>query len=105
MPASLGGILYVIEGATLGGSQIDGAARKLLRDEHPAGRRYWSWCRATCKDRWKMASECLDQCVADGVAISDLKKGATETFEVFADWLAPLDRALWAAEPGRANHG
>ena len=50
-PASLGGILYVIEGATLGGGRIDRAARRLLAREDQAGRRFWSWCRAVGGNR------------------------------------------------------
>lgn len=91
-PASLGGILYVIEGATLGGARIDRAARRLLAREEPTGRRFWSWCRAVGGDRWPMTNRYLEHLETEGAAVSDLRKGARDTFRLLADWLAPLDR-------------
>lgn len=92
-PASLGGILYVIEGATLGGARIDRAARRLLAREDQAGRRFWSWCRAVGGNRWPMTNRYLEDLEAEGPAVSDLKKGARDTFRLLGDWLAPLDRS------------
>lgn len=92
-PASLGGILYVIEGATLGGARIDRAARRLLARDDQAGRRFWSWCRAVGGIRWPMANRYLEDLEAEGNAVSDLRKGAHDTFRLLGDWLAPLDRS------------
>ena len=92
-PASLGGILYVIEGATLGGARIDRAARRLLAREDQAGRRFWSWCRAVGGSRWPMTNRYLEDLEAEGRAVSDLKKGARDTFRLLGDWLSPLDRS------------
>ncbi len=91
-PASLGGVIYVIEGATLGGARIDRAARTLLAREGPAGRRFWSWCRAEGGRRWPMTNRYLESLEAEGAAVSDVKKGAFDTFRLLAEWLAPLDQ-------------
>ncbi len=91
-PATLGGVLYVIEGATLGATQIDRAAQRLLGADGASGRRFWSWCRAQKDRRWKMANAYLDHLASQGVATEDLARGAQETFRVLSDWLEPLDR-------------
>lgn len=91
-PTTLGGVLYVIEGATLGAPQIDRAAQKLLGNEGLEGRRFWAWCRAQNKQRWSMANSYLEQSHAQGVALDDLVKGARQTFEVLSEWLAPLNQ-------------
>jgi heme oxygenase len=96
---TLGGVLYVIEGATLGGARIDRAAHKLLGGDDPAGRRFWSWCRVEGGHRWPMTTRYLQDLEEQGADVSDLKKGASETFRLLADWLAPLDRAYGAGEP------
>ncbi len=92
-PASLGGILYVIEGATLGGARIDRAARRLLEREDEAGRRFWSWCRAVGGHRWPMTNAYLEGLEVEGAAVGDLRQGAHDTFRLLADWLAPLDHS------------
>jgi len=101
-PSTIGGVLYVIEGATLGGTHIDRAAHRLLRHDHPAGRRYWSWCRSVSHERWPATNRHLEHLVAEGVAISDLKKGALDTFRLLAEWLAPLDSAHSGLKPEQA---
>ncbi len=97
-PATLGGVLYVIEGATLGGTGIDRAAQKLMDKDDPVGRRYWAWCRAVNKQRWAMTLNYLDHLDRNGVSMSDLTTGACDTFGALADWLAPLDRAAAHSE-------
>lgn len=91
--ASVGGVLYVIEGATLGGAQIDRVAQRLLGTDQPAGRRFWSWCRQEGGARWHAMVAFLGRLQAAGVTISDLVTGARETFRCLEDWLAPLGRA------------
>jgi heme oxygenase (biliverdin-IX-beta and delta-forming) len=95
---TLGGVLYVIEGATLGGARIDRAAHKLLGVDDPAGRRFWTWCRAEGGHRWPMTMRFLQDLEEQGADVRDLKKGASDTFRLLADWLAPLDRAYSAGE-------
>lgn len=98
---SLGGVLYVVEGATLGGTGIDRYAQKLLGQQEPAGRRYWAWCRAKNKQRWPMALSCLEHLHDQGVAIGDLVAGANDTFQTLADWMAPLDQIQTSRDRGQ----
>ena len=97
-PETLGGVLYVIEGATLGAAQIDRAAQRLLGGDGSEGRRFWAWGRAQNKHRWAMANNYLEHLAAQGVRASDISLGAELTFAALADWLAPLDRV-----PGRQS--
>lgn len=101
-PDTLGGVLYVIEGATMGGAQIDRAARRLLGRDDPAGRRFWAWCRAEGKHRWPMTLRHLDHLQATGAPRAPLMQGALGTFRLLADWLAPLDTPLPIREARRA---
>lgn len=99
---SLGGVLYVIEGAMLGGATIDRAVQKLLPDNGVAGRRYWAWCRSENRHRWGMTLEYLEHLSAGQASLDDLVAGAQATFQALADWLAPLDAPELALEGGSA---
>lgn len=101
-PASLGGVLYVVEGAMLGGSTIDRAARELLSDEVSTGRQYWAWCRSEGKHRWAMTLQYLEYLCANGASLEELLTGARETFQALSAWLAPLDKPQLVAEEVRA---
>ena len=98
-PETVGGALYVIEGSTHGGSVIDTAARKLLGDTL-GGRRYWAWCRAENKNRWATTNRYLEQLRENGTAVEDLIAGARGTFQLLAEWLAPLNQPATKAEKG-----
>ncbi|MBB4303338.1 heme oxygenase [Rhodobium orientis] len=89
---TLGGVLYVVEGSTHGGGVIDRAARDLLGDGPPDGRRYWDWCRTQGADRWEMTNRLLLRLQEAGTPQQDLIEGARQTFQAIADWLMPLDR-------------
>lgn len=89
-PASLGGILYVIEGSTLGATHIDRAAQKLLKSDTTQGRSFWAWSRANNKQRWAMTLRYLDHLDETGVPKDAVVKSANETFQALADWLAPM---------------
>jgi heme oxygenase len=89
---SLGGIIYVIEGAMLGGAHIDRAAQKLLGHDNLKGRHYWAWCRTHGKRRWPQALRLLGQLHANGVDTSKLSAGAVATFRAFAEWIEPLNQ-------------
>jgi len=102
-PATLGGVLYVIEGATLGASQIDRAAQKLLGTQGIGGRSFWAWGRAQNRQRWSMANAYLEHLGAQGICVDDITRGAQQTFEALADWLAPLDEG--AVNEGAMNEG
>jgi len=63
-----------------------------MSDDEPLGRRYWSWCRSEHEQNWAQMEQYLDQLAPDAAQIEDLKQGAQLTFDVFADWLAPLHK-------------
>lgn len=90
-PDTIGGVLYVLEGATMGGAQIDRATHRLLGHDDPAGRTYWAWCRAEGKHRWPLTLRHLDHLQSTGTPLPPLLHGALGTFRLLADWLAPLD--------------
>ena len=97
-PASLGGVLYVIEGSTLGANQIDRAAQKLLGADTVAGRRFWAWSRAHNKQRWAMTNAYLAHLDARDVLPDTVVAGAHDTFQALADWLAPLNTPIIAPQ-------
>lgn len=100
-PDSIGGVLYVIEGATLGGGQIDRAVQRHLPDGQMAGRRYWAWCRAENGRRWQMTIRFIEQLYSSGTSIEDLTSGANRTFQLFTEWMAPLDTSVPLADHPR----
>lgn len=91
-PASVGGVLYVIEGATLGAAQIDRAAQKILSSETTKGRSFWAWSRANGKARWSAINELLSALDEAGHPHAPMIEGANDTFQALADWLAPLEQ-------------
>lgn len=97
-PASLGGVLYVIEGSTLGAAQIDRAAQKILRSDTPHGRSFWAWSRANNKGQWAAINAYLDHLQDTGHSQAAIVQGANDTFEALATWLAPLDEPVLVAE-------
>lgn len=96
--SNVGGVIYVIEGATLGGSFINRASMRLLSADTPDGRNYWDWCSNVKNERWAMATEYLDHPDISGHGLHDLREGARLTFRLFADWIAPLDKSATATE-------
>jgi heme oxygenase len=90
-PATVGGVLYVIEGATLGGKGLNRAATRLLSHESPAGRRFWAWCEAESKTRWLLMTRYLQDLDIGDASTADLETGAGEMFGALAEWLAPLE--------------
>ena len=97
-PASLAGVLYVIEGSTLGAAQIDRAAQKILSKDSLQGRRFWAWCRGNNKLRWNMMSAYLDDLDASGIAQDGVVNGARDTFQALANWLEPLNQPVLATQ-------
>ncbi len=93
-PATLAGVLYVIEGSTLGAAQIDRAAQKLLSKDTENGRQFWAWSRAQNKIRWSMTLDYILHLDASDAAQSPVINGANHTFQALADWLAPLDQPI-----------
>lgn len=97
-PETLGGVLYVIEGATLGAALIDRAAQKVLHAESTAGRSFWAWSRAHNKERWAATNAYLDHLEQQGHAVAAIVDGAQGTFAALADWLEPPEERAPAAE-------
>ena len=93
-PANLAGVLYVIEGATLGAAQIDRAAQKLLSADETMGRGFWAWSRAEGKNRWGAMRKLLSHLDGAHAAHAPQIQGANATFQALADWLSPLDQAF-----------
>ena len=93
-PHTLGGVLYVIEGSTLGASPIDRAAARLLGQDTAKGRSFWAWSRAQNKQRWQLANQYLEDLNRAGLPMQSLADGARQTFEALGDWLAPLDLSI-----------
>lgn len=90
-PASLAGVVYVIEGSTLGATQIDRAAQKLLSKDHDQGRAFWAWSRAHNSQCWAAMNHYLDALDVQGVDHAPIVAGANATFQALTDWLAPLE--------------
>lgn len=97
-PASIGGVLYVIEGSTLGAAQIDRAAQKILDTDITRGRSFWAWSRAHNKARWAAINAYLDHLENTGHSKSAIIQGAEDTFQALATWLAPLERPVLVTE-------
>lgn len=92
MSETLGGVLYVVEGSTLGAASIDRAAQKLLGRNDSSGRRFWAWSRAGNAQRWARTNRYLDHLHATGTPMAGFERGANGTFEALSDWLRPIDR-------------
>lgn len=92
-PASLGGVLYVIEGSTLGAALIDRAAQKILCTQTTRGRSFWAWNRAHNREQWRAINIYLDHLDTIGHPKDALIQGAIDTFQVLATWLEPLEKA------------
>lgn len=101
-PMTVGGVLYVVEGAVLGGSLMDRAACKLLGGQSTAGRCYWAWCRSEGKHRWALMLKHLDKLSSSDHSVDELVYGARATFRALGDWLTPLDRPVSNVETGIA---
>lgn len=87
---ALGGALYVLEGALLGASMLEAAARSLPWGPRNTG--YWSWCRSEAPERWRRATAligALDRGAAEREAVI---AAANDTFAAFAASLEALGR-------------
>jgi heme oxygenase (biliverdin-IX-beta and delta-forming) len=92
--ASLGGVLYVLEGSMLGGAVLCRAAEKLLGKDGGLGIGYWQWCRAAGGERWAMTCDMLENLAADSAATQEMLTGADAAFATFASWFAD-----WQSNP------
>ncbi len=85
--AELGGILYVIEGSTMGGSIIYKALAKCPRLKEISDTSYWAWCQRNGQDRWQKLLCLLNQIHLERGDVQTITKAAIETFEKMADAL------------------
>ncbi len=79
--AELAGVIYVVDGATLGGRLLNMSAGKLLGSEEAGGRSYWQWCERHGAQQWKAALALVE---VNGRAPShrrDMTNAASATFE------------------------
>lgn len=90
-PDTVAGVLYVIEGSTLGASLIDRAAQKILPDSATHGRNFWAWSRAHNTQRWAAINAYLDHLERSGHPLDAIVFGAQNTFTALANWLEPLE--------------
>ncbi len=92
--ATLGGILYVLEGSMLGGAVLCRAAENLLGMDGGLGIGYWQWCRAAGGKRWAMTCDLLENLATDSGTEEEMLKGAGTAFATFAAWVAD-----WQSNP------
>lgn len=85
--AALGGMLYVVDGATLGGSVLSRPAARLYPSGGTDG--YWNWCRARGGAQWRTTLALLPRLAPDGAAMDAMTRSAVETFAVFEACLTP----------------
>lgn len=79
--AALAGVIYVVDGATLGGRLLNRSAEKLLGCEDSGGRSYWQWCECHGAQQWKAALALIDRVGQETTARLDMTKAALATFE------------------------
>ena len=83
-PAALAGVLYVVDGALLGGVTMRPPA---MADGLPD---YWAWCRSDGPAIWRATCALLAR-VEPGAEPERRAIGAAQrTFAAFRDWMAPL---------------
>lgn len=90
-PDTVLGVLYVVEGAMLGGARLDRAAARILPTSSPRGRMFWAWCRSEGKQRWPRFLALMQ---AHPLSPSDqtrLAQNAQATFLALEGWLEPLN--------------
>ena len=79
--AALAGVIYVVDGATLGGRLLNRSAEMLLGSEHAGGRSYWQWCECHGAQQWKAALALIDRNGQEATGRLDMTKAASATFE------------------------
>jgi heme oxygenase len=92
------GVLYVIEGATLGSQLIARTIEKTLGLNEQAGCAFFNGYGREVGPMWKRFSAFVNQFSDDTVVEADAIEAATATFQSFATWLrhAPIQPPLVA---------
>ncbi|MBU1211887.1 MAG: biliverdin-producing heme oxygenase [Alphaproteobacteria bacterium] len=86
--ASLAGVIYVVDGATLGGRLLNKAAARLLNDDDAGGRSYWQWCDDHGALQWKAALVLVEACGQEQSQRRDMVEAALATFEALEEQFA-----------------
>ncbi len=83
----LAGALYVVSGASLGGSFIARSVEHSLGVRARAGASFFVGDGPDTGRRWKQVLAWLEALAARGAAVDEILAGARETFELFTRWL------------------
>ncbi len=86
--SALAGVIYVVDGATLGGRLLNKAAGRLLGGEEAGGRSYWLWCETHGASQWKAALALIDECGKNETNRSHMAASALATFTALERRLA-----------------
>jgi len=87
-PARAMGVLYVIEGSTLGGRQLARQLDYLVPAGSIAGRSFLLAGTGQGHVRWRDFCAALDACGADAAPRAEMVAGAIEGFQSFGAWFA-----------------
>ena len=86
-PARRLGALYVVEGSALGGRLLCRGLDQLLGASHADGRRFFAGHGADTGTAWAAVMDRIAAMGAEPVGRAAMISAATETFEVFENWL------------------
>lgn len=89
--AALAGMLYVVEGAVLGGAVLDRGAARVLGRRDERGRSYWAWCRRSGPSSWRRALLAIESLARAPAAWPVATRAAQQTFAVFGAILAGIE--------------
>lgn len=81
------GVLYVVDGAALGGSALNKPVELLLQDTGADGASYWRWCQTNGVPRWKSTLQLLEWCWQATENHGGIVSSARQTFEVLGSYL------------------
>lgn len=85
-PARAMGVLYVIEGSTLGGRLLARQLDHVVGGDNKAGRSFLLAGTGMGHVRWGDFCAALDACGTDAAARAEMVAGAIETFRAFEAW-------------------
>ncbi len=85
-PARAMGVLYVIEGSTLGGRLLARQLDHLVPTDNEAGRSFLLAGTGTGHVRWRDFCTALDACGAEPAPRAEMVAGAIDTFRSFEAW-------------------
>lgn len=95
--AALAGMLYVVDGAMLGGSVLSKQSARF----GVAGDGYWQWCRRRAGAQWRDTRDLLARLACSERDIEDMILAARTTFKAFGACMTPGWVPTAAAAPSR----